>query len=346
MNILVADLGGTHSRFARFSFEDNIIKMEENLVLSSRGTSFHALLENLLNSWPGEKKILNSISLLVIAAAGQQSNGKISMTNADFSVTQEIILKFFPKKDILIINDFEAQARSCLTPIMRKASLIYGKDTHLPAAESPSGLCRNKNLRPVVTVGAGTGLGMACLLSGHTSQESLILPSEAGHIPFPFEGKEELGFASFLADRRRTQVTAEHVLSGGGLAALYEYLYGLSRTPAEFTSDPDFKESLCCRLFARFYGRFCKMMALTLLPRAMVITGGVAEKTPSVIYHKEFIDEFIRAEKAQKPFLADIFLWLNLHPQAGLFGGAQAAVSFLQASGSTCSSRSVQYVLN
>lgn len=346
MDILVADLGGTHSRFARFSFEDNMIKMKENLVLSSRGPSFHALLENLLNSWPGGKKFFNSLSLIVIAAAGQRNNGRISMTNADFSVTQETILKFFPKRDAIILNDFEAQARACLTPIMQKARLIHGKNTNLASAESPSCLCRNNNLRPIVTVGAGTGLGMACLLSGQTLQESIVLPSEAGHIAFPFEGKEELGFASYLADRHRAQVTAEHVLSGGGLAALYEYLHGIPLTPAEFTADPDFKESLCCRLFARFYGRFCKMMTLTLLPRALVITGGVAEKTPSLIYHQEFIDEFLRAGKAQKNFLADIPLWLNLHPQAGLFGGVQAGVSFLQASGSTDARGAVQYVLN
>ena len=252
MDILVADLGGTHSRFARFSFKENTISMEENLVLSSQGTSFHALLENLLNSWPEGKNFLNSISLIVIAAAGQRNNGKISMTNADFSVTQETILKFFPKRDIIIINDFEAQARACLTPIMQKARLIHGKNTSTLSAERPSCLCRNNNLQPIVTVGAGTGLGMACLLSGPPLQEGLILPSEAGHIAFPFEGKEELGFASFLAARPCTQVTAEHVLSGGGLAALYEHLYGESRTPAEFTAEPDFKGSLCCRLFARF----------------------------------------------------------------------------------------------
>ena len=163
------------------------------------------------------------------------------------------------------------------------------------------------------------------------------------YIAIPFEGRvRTLIRSSFVLAKRlsettynlsgdafqMTQVTAEQVLSGPGLARLYEYLCGRAKEPACFTQEPGFAESSCCRLFARFYGRFCRTAALSLLPQAVVVTGGVAGRTPSLVRHPEFAREFLRAKGGQRELLSRIPVWLNRHPLAGLWGAARAGVAF------------------
>ena len=333
MDMLSADIGGTQSRFFRFSCEDREISIKEGVVFSSRQTSFRALLEDVFSKWPEQGKILQSVSFLVFAAAGPVRNGRIAMTNAGFVVEKGPAKELFPRAGCLVMNDFEAQAWACLSPVMRQAELIVpGRLSSGSLAgekvASISGLSGDPS--PVAVTGAGTGLGAAWLLPGGAAP--FVLPSEAGHMAFPFEGREELAFSEFLSARHDGgEVTAEFVLSGSGLALLYEHLCGSSCEPASFTREKGFADSLCCALFARFYGRFCRMAALALLPQAVVLTGGVAGRTPSLVRHPEFSREFLRARGSQKSFLEGVPVWLNSHPQAGLWGAARAGAAFMQA---------------
>lgn len=327
MDMLVADIGGTQSRFFRFSCEHGEISVKEGVVLSSARTSFEELLGDLFSAWPEPVENLKKVSLLVFAAAGPVEDGRIFMTNASFAVDGAVAGAFFPGIRCLIMNDFEAQAWGSLSPAMRTAELLLpGRREMSSCPESGfgrlSGLCGDPS--PVAVVGAGTGLGAAWLLPSRGDGAAFVLPSEAGHMAFPLEDGEEGEWASFLKKRRGGPVTAEHVLSGSGLALLYEHLYGRVRDPALFTREPDFADSACCRLFARFYGRFCRMIALALLPQALVLTGGVAGRTPALVRHPEFAREFFRAGGRQKVFLERLPVWLNLHAGAGLWGGAVA----------------------
>ena len=124
MDMLVADLGGTQSRFFRFSCEDGEISVKEGLVLSSRRTSFRALLEEVFAKWSDHGKILRDVSVLVFAAAGPVRDGRVVMTNAGFVVEQGPAEALFPQARCLIMNDFEAQAWACLSPVMRQAELV------------------------------------------------------------------------------------------------------------------------------------------------------------------------------------------------------------------------------
>ena len=334
MNMLVADIGGTQARFYRFSCEHGEISIREGVVLSSCCTSFGALLENVVSSWPEQRKMLKNISLLIFAAAGPVREGRIIMTNAAFSVEESAARAYFPGARCLVMNDFEAQAWACLSPAMKEALLLLpGRGV---SACGEGRFCalsgRMGDRAPVAVTGAGTGLGAAWLVPARSGGvEAFVLPSEAGHMAFPFEGEEERAFASFLEARHGGPVTAEHVLSGPGLALLYEHLSGRAQEPALFTRKEDFAASACCALFARFYGRFCRTAALSLLPQAVVLTGGVAGRTPELVLHPEFSREFLRAKGAQKDFLAQVPVWLNRHPQAGLWGAARAGAAFAAA---------------
>lgn len=330
MEMLAADIGGTRSRFFRFSCNGGEISIKEGLVLSSVCHSFDALLGKIFACWPEDAEQLKKVSLLIFAAAGPVKDGAVVMTNASFRVEKAPALARFPGAQCLVMNDFEAQAWACLSPVMREAeTLLPGRGVPSERrsfdAAALSGL--EGSSAPVAVIGAGTGLGASWLLPGR--EETRVLASEGGHMPFPFEGEEECAFASWLARKvGGGPVTAEHVLSGPGLARLYEYLCGRAEEPSVFTKEPGFAGSDCCALYARFYGRFCRMAALALLPQAVVLTGGVAEKSPALVRHEAFAREFLRERGGRKELLAGIPVWLNRHPQAGLWGAARAGAAF------------------
>ena len=317
MLMLTADIGGTNSRFSMFSIEGRKPVYKCGVVISSKEEEFSHLLNKLFTCWPVEWTELARVSLVVVAAAGPVRDGRIEMTNADFAVEEDQIRSFFPDSEVLLMNDFEAQAWACLSPVIDEAERVLSCE----GAEAPvfSGAA------PVAVVGAGTGLGAAWLMPGGEGGPR-VLPSEAGHMSFPFDvrDEQEKAFAAFLAGDGTLLSTAGHVLSGSGLARLHEFFTGKTENPAYFTQLPSFPDSDTCRLFARFYGRFCRMAALSLLPQAVVIAGGVAEKTPSLVRHEEFAHEFRRAAGAHGDFLSQVPVWLNRHPQSGLWGAAEA----------------------
>lgn len=315
MIMLAADIGGTNSRFSMFSVEGRKPVYKCGVVISSKEEEFSHLLNKLFTCWPVEWTELARVSEVVFAAAGPVRDGRIEMTNADFAVDEEQIQSFFPDAEVRLMNDFEAQAWACLSPVFETAErLLPGEGSEAPVFSG---------LAPVAVVGAGTGLGAAWLMPG---EDPRVLPSEAGHMSFPFDirNEEERAFAAFLAGESSILPTAGHVLSGSGLAKLHEFFTGTAEDPAYFTAAMTFAESDTCRLFARFYGRFCRMAALSLLPQAVVIAGGVAEKTPCLVRHEEFAREFVRAAGAHGEFLNRVPVWLNRHPQSGLWGAAEA----------------------
>lgn len=327
MELLAADIGGTNSRFSLFSCDAGALTLRGSIVVSSQVESFSALLDKLFTCWPVEWVELGRASLLAFAAAGPVRDGRIEMTNASFAVEEEQCLNFFPEARVRLMNDFEAQAWACLSPVFGEAECL------LNGAASASASPAEKPLfhagQPVAVVGAGTGLGAAWLMPGGEGASPVVLPSEAGHVPFPFDGAdaEEAGFAAFLAERVNTLPKAGQVLSGSGLAHLHAFFTGNEDDPARFTSSPAFEQSDTCRLFSRFYGRFCRIAALSLLPQAVVVTGGVAGRTPALVRHEEFAREFVRASGSHGEFLRRVPVWLNRHAQSGLWGAACAAAA-------------------
>lgn len=334
MDMIAADIGGTKSRFSRFSCKGGKISIKEGVCLSTAAyAGFPMLLEDLFSCLQKDAHKWKKASLLIFAAAGPVRDGRIRMTNASFCVEAAPALAVFPKAKCLIINDFEAQAWACLSPAMAGAELLLPGRGVVPCAGSfdvaaLSGI--EGSYAPLAVLGAGTGLGEAWILPCPAQGEH-ILASEGGHMPFPFEGRQEIYFARWLAKKLGVcQITAEHVLSGPGLARIYEYLSGKAASPACFTAHPSFASSQSCAWYARFYGRFCRMTALNLLPQAMVLAGGVVEKCPALVRHKAFEQEFFHEMGERKDLLADIPVWVNRHPQAGLWGAARAGAAFAQ----------------
>jgi len=309
MKIAAADLGGTHSRFALFTKSAQGLALESSCTLPSQSADFRSLLAEAVRQCPGIK----DAGVLCLAAAGPLRGGRIRMTNAPFTVSREGAAMFFPHARILLMNDFEAQAWACLSGIADDFERLL-----------PGGSNAETEGREVLhaAVGAGTGLGMAWI-----TRTLFAAASEAGHALFPFFGKEERDVAAFIQARLgRDWISAEDVLSGRGLALLHECCTGRASAPEAFTAAEDFAASPCCALFARFYGRFCRNAALFLLPASLVVTGGLAGKTPALVRHPEFSRAFLEGGETERALLASTPVLLNRHPQSGLRGAAWAAL--------------------
>lgn len=335
MRILAADIGGTYSRFGLFETDGGRLRALSSGQVSSAGPDFAAVLDNLLLTHPDLAPA--RADRIALAVAGPVSEpGRAQLSNLPYAIEAEHLRRRTarPGLPVLLINDFEAQALACLTPIMDRALPLCAGEGGAPVAEREEKarfvFPRQGVASPCLVVGAGTGLGMAILAPDNAAPAlARVWPSEGGHAVFPFVGggeDEEYAFGRFVAARRGVAAArGDDVLSGPGLALLHEFLTGRPLKPAEVTALPDFAHSATCRLFARFYGRLCRNMVLITLARSgLVITGGLASRCPALIRHPAFREEFLAAPEQFRALLNTVPMWHNADPQAGLWGAALA----------------------
>lgn len=157
-----------------------------------------------------------------------------------------------------------------------------------------------------LAVGAGTGLGVACIVP--QDGRWIILPSEAGHIGYAPADAVQAEFAAFLR-AEQGRATAERAISGMGLVSLYRFLTrraGAADTPdPQLTADPAAAigalaladpTSLARRavdIFITSYGAFAGDLALALLARGGVfLAGGVTQKLLPLLQSGHFITAF------------------------------------------------------
>ncbi|MFO7666712.1 MAG: glucokinase [Desulfobacterales bacterium] len=310
-HILSADIGGTSSRFAHFTVDE-----QENLELvsliwleTSTAGSFAGLLKNLRESdFPFDPR---KADIVAIAVAGPITGGVIgNPPNISWKVDITNAERDYKFRRAILMNDFVAQACSCISPIGKSAEII------LPGVSEP--------LSTIAVIGAGTGLGKAILVPDEKGNFSAA-PSEGAHACFPFVGEKEYSFQNFLIDARKIHyATYDHVVSGRGLTAIHEFLAGPHLEPAQVVEAfPLHPETL--EWFARFYGRTCRNFALETLSRGgLYISGGVAAKNPEIIRHEAFKWEFLDSD-TMGSLLAKLPIFLISDQNSGLWGVAMKA---------------------
>ncbi len=321
MLLLTADIGGTYSRFGLF--ETGPLRLARSVSLSSAVPDFAALLDSLAAAWPDVAP--TEPDRLALAVAGPVlSPLRVRPTNIPYAIDLAEMMTKRPLPPALLMNDFVAQAWACLGPALGEAEPL--SPCARPPFRFPSGESRGPAGPACVTLlGAGTGLGMARLLI-KPGAPALALASEGGQAAFPLRCGDELerDFARLLGANGRPYPRRDDVLSGSGLRLLHGLLCGGDADPAVFTAEPGFAASAICEAFARFYGRACRDAALETLPDALVLSGGMAAKTPALVRHPAFRAEFLNAEGQHREFLEELPLWRNVNPWAALWGAAEA----------------------
>lgn len=317
--ILAADIGGTNSRFASFSFDsqDDLVLNHLVWLPTAEAVSFIDLLTRLA----GTDLTMAGADLAVFAVAGpiRGSSRRTSPPNIPWDVDLDAIPADFGLKKTLLINDFCAQAGYFYSPAAKDLRIIR------------QGQVMENS--PVAVIGAGTGLGQCLLVPGDGRRNTLALPSEGGHGPFPFQNPAELGYAEFIRKKRglaaHEEISRETVVSGSGLRLLHSYLTGQELSAREITEPPHWPTMT---MFSTFYGRLCRDFVLnTMALGGLVLSGGLAVNVPALVDTPAFLDEFVAHPPYYSAMLAKVPIYLISDNNAGLWGAASLSLSWLEA---------------
>ncbi|MGL1862232.1 MAG: glucokinase [Pseudodesulfovibrio sp.] len=310
--ILAADIGGTNSRFALFNSSDGELVMEDSIWLDTHGAaSFSELLEQL---WASEfSAVPGDFESAALAVAGAVCHGVECrfLPNAPWGVDLRAVN--FGTQKACLLNDFAAQAFACRTRAVDDAVVIQ------------DGKADDEGV--IGVIGAGTGLGYSALL--HDEKGWTALPSEGGHMAFPFTGKEEFEYSEFnRRESGRNWAEGDSVVTGLGLRLVHKYLTGEDLTPKEISRKIT-PESLTTKWYARFYGRACRNWALALMAHGgLFIAGGIAAKNPMFVNVPEFLEEFHNTH-VYSDFLHSVPIKLNANEESGLLGAGFYAAQLL-----------------
>lgn len=301
--ILAADIGGTNSRFALFDDTGGDLNIEDSIWLETHGaTTFPELLEQLWASKfcarPGDFKS----AALAVAGAVRHGVECPYLPNAPWGVDLREVDLGCPKA--CLINDFAAQAFACRTHAIDDAVVLQPGEADDAAV--------------IGVIGAGTGLGYSALIPDDAGWAAL--PSEGGHMAFPFTSQEEFRYGEFnRKEAGRNWAEGDSVVTGLGLKLLHKYLTGNDLSPRQ-VSEQLSPESETLKWYARFYGRACRDWAIALMCEGgLFIAGGIAAKNPMLVTVPEFLDEFHNSHVYQD-FLHSVPIKLNTNEESGLLG--------------------------
>lgn len=310
--ILIGDIGGTNARFA--ILVDSYAEPKEFPVVQ---TADFATIDEAIQS-----AIMDRTSILpnsaVLAVAGPVDGDEIELTNCNWVVRPRVMMKELGFSDVVILNDFEAQAL---------AMVALGEE-HLE--KIGSGEAETAASR--VVLGPGTGLGVAGLV--HARHTWIPVPGEGGHVDMGPRTARDLEVFPHI-EKIEGRVSAEQLLCGRGLVNLYRAVAGADgkearlSTPAEVTAaglegnDAIAEEAL--DMFVTCLGRLAGDLALVFMSRGGVyLTGGIAQKIVPALQNGRFRAAF--EDKApHSELLASIPVFVITHPMAALTGLAAYA---------------------
>ncbi|MEC9245141.1 glucokinase [Nitratireductor rhodophyticola] len=310
--VLIGDIGGTNARFAIL-----VDSNAEPKAFPVVQTADYATIDEAIQS-----AILDRTSIIpqsaVLAVAGPVEGDEIDLTNCDWVVRPRKMMETMGFSDIIVINDFEAQALAVVALDDDNLEMVC------PGTSQPTG--------SRVVLGPGTGLGMAGLV--HAQHTWFPVPGEGGHVDLGPRTGRDLEIFPHL-ERIEGRVAAEQILCGRGMVNLYRAINAadgtkpVHETPAEISSagldgsDPVAVETL--DLFVTYLGRLAGDMALIFMARGGVyLSGGIAQKIVPTLKNGHFRAAF--EDKAPHSALVkDIPVYVITHPKAALVGLAAYA---------------------
>src|SRR5687768_14721225 len=219
--IAVADIGGTHARFAPAEIEGGrVVELGEPVTLR---TADHASFQLAWQEF-GRRSGIALPNELAIAFAGPVSGDLLKLTNNPWMIRPYVMKERLGVEQFLIVNDFGAVGHAVATLGDEHFRRLCGPDQALPDGGVIS------------IVGPGTGLGVAAVLRKSDGYD--VIETEGGHIDFaPLDALED----KIVKKLRRTfrRVSVERVASGQGLRNLYEALCTFEKRELAFHDDAE-----------------------------------------------------------------------------------------------------------
>lgn len=310
--VLIGDIGGTNARFALLV--DSYAEPKEFPVVQ---TADFANIDEAIQT-----AVLDRTSIMpksaVLAVAAPIDGDEVDLTNCDWVVRPLEMIKSLGLQDIVLLNDFEAQALAVVA-LGEEHMVKIGVGEAEPAASR-------------IVLGPGTGLGVAGLI--HACRTWIPVPGEGGHMDMGPRSPRDFEVFPNL-ERIEGRISGEQLLCGRGLVNIYRAIAETDGKPSPFTtpaeittaglaaSDEVAGEAL--ELFVTYLGRLAGDLALVFMSRGGVyLTGGIAQKIVNALQHPRFREAF--EDKAPHTALLKAMpVYVITHPLAALSGLAAYA---------------------
>jgi glucokinase len=315
VELVAVDIGGTHARFAIADVDHGrVTSLGDATTLR---TDTHASLQI---AWEAFGELLGRAlpRATAIAVACPIMGDVLKLTNNPWIVQPAQIGDRLGVDRVTLINDFGAVAHAVVNVESEHLRYLCGPEVPLPK-------------QGVITIlGPGTGLGVAHVL--RHQDRNHVIECEGGHIDYaPLDSIEDAILARLRQRYRR--VSVERIVSGRGLANIYEALAAIEGRSVQAMDDRALWAAALSgedELAAAALDRFCRALgsvagdiALAQGANAVIIAGGLGQRLVDVLPRSGFASRFT-AKGRFEPMMAAIPVRVITHPQPGLFGAAAA----------------------
>lgn len=312
MEIVVADIGGTHARFAIAQLDPGT--RPRIGTMHRYRTREHSGLASAWTAFANEvgEKLPNKAA---IAVAAPIEGDELRFLNSDWRIPRFSIAEELGLEQLTLLNDFGAVAYTVSELQPTELASICGPD-RLPE----NGV--------ISVIGPGTGLGVAIL--DRRDGTVRVIETEAAHIGFaPLDSEEQALATSIVARYGRASV--ERIVSGPGLIDIHRHLGGTGDWDANRAgelwsaaidgSDPIAGHAL--EILVRSLGAAAGDLSLAHGSMGVVISGGLANRIIEFLRGSSFAERFI-AKGRYRGRMKRVPVMLATYPEPGLLGAAIA----------------------
>jgi len=315
MQIVAADIGGTNARFAIAEVSaGKVVYLGEAVTFKTADyTSFEMAWQAFAAGL--DEQVPRAAG---IAIAAPVHNEVIKLTNSPWVIRPATLTTQLHLDRLTLVNDFGAVGHAVAHAEEASFSHICGPDVPLP------------EIGVISVVGPGTGLGVAHIL--RRDGRYFVNETEGGHIDFaPLDTIED---AILIRLRQRyRRVSTERLVSGPGLANIYEALAAIESKAAKLGDDKTLwadaiegSDPLAAAALDRFcmsLGSVAGDIALAQGAGAVVIAGGVGSRIAGILPRSGFSERFVAKGRFER-MMAALPVKLITHPEPGLYGAAAA----------------------
>jgi len=308
MGWLVADIGGTNTRCALAGPGGQVARVE-----AFRNRDFPGL-EAVLAAYLGTLAPAERPGEAVLAIAAPIRGDEVRMSNINWTFSVQALAGRLSLERVTALNDFAAQAYAL--PVLKADDVVrVGSGTPVEGA-------------PKVVIGPGTGLGTAGLVQ--VAGRWHAVTGEGGHVTMAPSDEQESRIVA-LGRERYGHCSAERLVSGAGLAFLYQAMHGGPEvSPDEVGARIKAREAEALDtlgVFFRFLATAASNLALTFAAFGGVyIGGGITPRYVPELQGSGFRARF-EDKGRYRALLADIPVYVVTTEYAALRGLAAFAAS-------------------